>query len=60
MLSNAKRFESLKCMKPANVTDEDVADEAKAQSYRGSGGGEGKVQSISFCQNRLKHGLGLS
>ena len=31
-------------MKPANVTDEDVADEAKAQSHRGSGGGEGKMQ----------------
>jgi len=58
VLSNAKRFESLECMKPANVTDEDVADEAKAQSHRGSGGGEGNMQSISFCKNGLKHGLG--
>jgi len=43
LLSNAKKFESLECMTPANVADEDLPDKAKAQSYRGSGGGEGKV-----------------
>jgi len=36
------RLESLERTKPANVTDEGVTDEAKAQIYRGSCG-EGKV-----------------
>jgi len=38
VLSSAGSFESLECTKPANATKK-----AKAQSYRGSGWGEGKV-----------------
>jgi len=41
-LTSAESFEYLERMKSANVTDEDVTDEAKAQIYRGSCG-EGKV-----------------
>jgi len=38
VLSSAGSFESLECTKPANTTNK-----VKAQSYRGSGGREGKV-----------------
>jgi len=41
-LTGAESFELLERMKPANVTDEDVTDEAKALIYRGSCG-VGKV-----------------
>jgi len=41
-LAGAESFELLERTKPANVTDKDVTDEAKAQIYRGSCG-EGKV-----------------
>jgi len=41
-LTGAESFELLERTKPADVTDEDVTDKAKAQIYRGSYG-EGKV-----------------
>jgi len=41
-LTGAESFELLEHMKPANVTDRDVTDEAKALIYRGLCG-EGKV-----------------
>jgi len=41
-LTSAESFESLERTTPANVTDEDLTDKAKAQIYRGSCG-EGKV-----------------
>ena len=50
MLSSAGSFESLECTRPTNATNK-----AKAQSYRGSGGGEGKVH-IGIV---LKTGVGI-
>jgi len=50
VLSSAGSFESLECTKPANATNK-----AKAQSYRGSGGGEGKVH----IDTVLKTGVGI-
>jgi len=50
VLSSAGSFESLDCKKPANATNK-----AKAQSYRGLGGGEGKLH-IDIV---LKTGFGV-
>ena len=41
-MTSAESFESFERTKPADVTDEDVTDEAKAWIYRGSCG-VGKV-----------------
>jgi len=56
-LTSAESFESLERTKPADVTDEDVTDEAKAHICRGSCG-EGKVhidivqQEQACCSDR--------
>ena len=39
-MTSAESFEPLERTKPADVTDKDVTDEAKAQIYRGSCGEE--------------------
>ena len=52
MLNSAGSFESLERTKPANAN---ATNKAKAQSYRGSGGGEGKVH-IGIV---LKTGVGI-
>ena len=48
MLSSAGSFESLAYTKPANATNK-----VKAQSHRGSGGGEGKVHIGIVLQARV-------